>query len=155
HCFDKKSVVPEKTLLAEAMMQAVGSACSPDDIHAEFEKRRSELISVARNGVPCITKPEIKKAEDRVIEYVAKGRGSCPMLGQESPDLYAGLSKDQTQAARHLVNSRNKVSALEGPAGAGKTHMMKEAVIKAVERTGRKVYSFAPSADASRDNLRN
>ena len=50
-----------------------------------------------------------------------------------------------------ILNSRDKVTALRGGAGTGKTRMMQSTV--AIEATGKKVYTFAPSAEASRGVL--
>ena len=53
----------------------------------------------------------------------------------------------------HVLQSTDRVIAIRGGAGTGKTTMMKEAVA-AIESTGLKVFTFAPSAEASRGVLR-
>ena len=53
----------------------------------------------------------------------------------------------------HVLESRDKVTLIRGAAGVGKTTMMQEAV-EAIEAGGKRVFTFAPSADASRGVLR-
>jgi ATP-dependent exoDNAse (exonuclease V) alpha subunit len=53
----------------------------------------------------------------------------------------------------HVISSTDRVTAIRGGAGTGKTTMMKEAVA-AIESGGQKVFTFAPSAEASRGVLR-
>ena len=52
-----------------------------------------------------------------------------------------------------ILNSRDRVTALKGGAGTGKTRMM-QATTKAIESTGKEVFTFAPSSEASRGVLR-
>ena len=63
------------------------------------------------------------------------------------------LGQDQKDAVRHVTTSPDRVLATRGPAGAGKTTMMQEA-IPAIEAGGHKVFTFAPSAESSRGTLR-
>src|SRR5207302_2312401 len=63
------------------------------------------------------------------------------------------LSEEQRNAVLHVLRSTDRVTAIRGGAGTGKTTMMKEAVA-AIESSGRKVLTFAPSAEASRGVLR-
>ncbi len=53
----------------------------------------------------------------------------------------------------HVLRSRDRVIAVRGGAGTGKTTMLKEAVA-GIESAGHKVFAFAPSAEASRGVLR-
>ena len=82
------------------------------------------------------------------------GRGRHIKLGGvKPPSLDEALSKEQQTAALVILNSRDTVTALKGGAGTGKTRMM-QATVKAIEKTGKPVYTFAPSAEASRGVLR-
>ena len=59
------------------------------------------------------------------------------------------MSEEQREAALVILGSRDAVAALKGGAGTGKTRMLLSTV-KAIEETGKKVFAFAPSAEASR-----
>ena len=63
------------------------------------------------------------------------------------------MSDEQRSAALAILNSRDRVIGLSGRAGTGKTRMM-QATVKAIEATGQKVTTCAPSAESSRGVLR-
>ncbi len=63
------------------------------------------------------------------------------------------LNADQQYAVQHVLNSRDRLVIIRGGAGTGKTSLLREAV-NGIEAQGRKVFTFAPSSDASRGVLR-
>jgi ATP-dependent exoDNAse (exonuclease V) alpha subunit len=63
------------------------------------------------------------------------------------------LNDGQRRAVRHLLTSKDRVMMIRGAAGTGKTSMAQEAV-EAIEAGSKRVFMFAPSADASRGVLR-
>jgi ATP-dependent exoDNAse (exonuclease V) alpha subunit len=66
---------------------------------------------------------------------------------------FKGLSPEQEAAARHILTSRDAVTGIVGKAGTGKTRMMRTTVDVIEGETGKKVFTFAPSAQASRKVL--
>jgi conjugative relaxase-like TrwC/TraI family protein len=151
HCFENASVVPEKKLLEEALRFGVGQV-DVGDLQKEFEKLDFVRQQVGGETL-CTTKAIV--AEERVcVGFAKEGRGTCHQL---NPGFCAfrkqDLSDEQKNAVLHVLRSRDRVIAIRGAAGTGKTTMMKEAVA-AIEATGRKVFPFAPSAVASRGVLR-
>src|SRR5262249_40587805 len=62
HCFERKSVVPERTLLANALKSSVGKA-SVDAIEKELQ--RSRAVTVTRDGRRLVTLPEVLGEESR------------------------------------------------------------------------------------------
>ena len=56
-------------------------------------------------------------------------------------------------AIQHVLESTDRVILIRGVAGTGKTTMMSEAT-EAIEARGKRVFTFAPSACASRGVLR-
>jgi ATP-dependent exoDNAse (exonuclease V) alpha subunit len=92
--------------------------------------------------------------EKRLIDFVQRGRGKFRPLWVGSYEFQnQTLSQEQRNAVLHVLHSRDRVTAIRGGAGTGKTTMMKETVA-AIEAGGRKVFAFAPSAEASRGVLR-
>jgi len=151
HCFEKLSVVPERQLLEEALRFGLGHV-EIEFLQKEFSKRgwiRREI-----DGQWCCTTPEVLSEERVCIRFVRAGRGTCRQM---VPGRYRfqndRLSEEQQSAILHLIHSRDRVIALRGAAGTGKTTLMKEAV-SAMEVGGRQVFPFAPSAEASRGVLR-
>lgn len=151
HCFERASVVPERKLLADALKRSVGKA-RPERVAGELA--REGLISAERNGQRLVTTRVVLAEEQRVLDFAREGRGTCRQLGIGT-HVFARdwLNADQRRVVEHVLNSRDRVMLIRGAAGTGKTTMMKEAV-EAIEGNGRRVFVFAPSADASRFVLR-
>jgi hypothetical protein len=100
------------------------------------------------------TTREVLQEEIAMRDFVREGRGRHIKLGGAGPpSLDEQLSKEQQAAALVILGSRDTVTALKGGAGTGKTRMM-QATVKAIESTGKQVFTFAPSAEASRGVLR-
>lgn len=151
HCFERGSAIPERKLLQVALQQSVGSA-SIDEVRSELA--RDNVVRRERLGQRWVTTHEVLKEEIAMTDFVRDGRGRFAKLGGAKPALLDGeLSREQRDAAQKILNSRDGVTALKGGAGTGKTRMM-QATVNAIEQTATKVYTFAPSAEASRGVLR-
>lgn len=151
HVFERKSVVPERQLLAVALKQSVGEA-TVDQVHRQADVSR--LIVGERNGRRMVTTRKVLDEECRVIAFARDGRGTCAPIAKRFDDFHRDWLNDaQKHAVRHILESRDRVMIVRGAAGVGKTTLMQEAV-EAIEERGTKVFAFAPSADASRVVLR-
>jgi conjugative relaxase-like TrwC/TraI family protein len=151
HCFERQSAIPEKELLKTALIQGVGNA-SLKDVRAELS--RDNIIRRKRAGTRYATTREVLREEIAMTNFVRDGKGQRFKLGGiKPPALDEKLSKEQRDAALVILGSRDTVTALKGGAGTGKTTLI-QATVKAIESTGKQVFTFAPSADASRGTLR-
>ncbi len=151
HWFERKSVVAERTLLAEAMKHAVGKA-GPEAVEAAYQ--RQELVVGDREGQRMATTRDVLKEEMRMLAFARNGRGTeAKLSGKPHAFTRDWLNEGQRRAVRHVIGSRDKVVLIRGAAGVGKTAMMQEAV-EAIQEDGKRVFTFAPSADASRGVLR-
>jgi conjugative relaxase-like TrwC/TraI family protein len=155
HEFERKSVTPERQLLATALRRGAGAA-SPEQILDQA--KRSDLIVGERNGRRMATTREVLAEERHVVEFAKKGRGACDPLVRGPLTLDrdwqdTDLKDEQKRAVLHIAGSRDRVILLRGAGGVGKTRMMREAAAM-IEAAGTKVLAFAPSADASRQVLR-
>jgi ATP-dependent exoDNAse (exonuclease V) alpha subunit len=151
HSFERASVVREKQLLAEALMHGVGRV-SVEDVKAATAN--SEVIIKEVGGVRYATTKQVYREETDMVAFARSGRGAHKRLcGHDAPALDASLSAEQREAALRILNSRDQVIGLRGGAGTGKTRMM-EATIAAIKEGGHEVFTFAPSAEASRGVLR-
>jgi conjugative relaxase-like TrwC/TraI family protein len=151
HCFERESVVPERKVLAAALKGAVGKASVAA---VEQEWKRRDLLTAERNGRRVVTTRAVLAEEDHMIGFARAGRGSRPALAEGTQECNRPwLNADQRKAVRHVLESRDRVILIRGAAGVGKTSMMKEAV-EAIEAGGTKVFTFAPSAEASRGVLK-
>ena len=138
-------------MLAEALMHGVGSV-SVDEVRRESSN--SEVILKDVGGVRYATTKQVYREETDMVAFVRQGRGAYRKLsGQDAPALDANLSDEQREAAGKILASRDQVIGLRGGAGTGKTRMM-EATVAAIRQGGHEVFTFAPSAEASRGVLR-
>lgn len=151
HLFERRSVVAERQLLAEVLRAGLGRvslAAARDAVG------RSDVLVREVGGRRLATTRAVLAEEDRLLALARRGRGREAPLGVpgDAPRR-EWLSPGQRAAVRHVLTSRDRVVLVRGVAGAGKTTLMREAV-EAIERGGRRVLAFAPSADASRGVLR-
>jgi conjugative relaxase-like TrwC/TraI family protein len=150
HCFERASVVREKQLIAEALMHGVGSVTA-DAVRRELNA--ADVIVKDVGGVRFATTRQVYREETDMVAFVRQGRGTCKKLSPHSRDLDPELSQEQREAAEKILASRDQVVGLRGGAGTGKTRLMR-ATVKAIEDGGHQVFTFAPSAEASRGVLR-
>ncbi len=154
HCFERSSVIPERTLLTEALKRSVGAASleSVRDAHD-----RAGFIWSERDGRRLVTTREVLAEEQKMIDFARQGRGSRkPLAGSANhTHVFARdwLNPGQRQAVQHVLTSPDRVMVIRGAAGTGKTSMMQEAV-EGIQKSGHQVSVFAPSASASRGTLR-
>lgn len=151
HCFERQSVVPERTLLAEALKRSVGQA-SPETVEGELGKEG--FLIRERSGRRMVTTTTVLSEEQRMLSFARGGRGTRPALGNGPHEFSrTWLNNGQRKAVEHVLRSADRVILIRGAAGVGKTSMMQEAV-EGIESNGKQVFTFAPSARASRGVLK-
>jgi len=143
--------VPYRKLLVGALRHGVGST-SVDEIKQELSSR--DIITKDIDGEPHSTISTVLAEENEMIKLVKGGRGQYKPLGR----YYYGSEKDnlsheQMAAINTVVTSRDLLTGIIGPAGSGKTKLMK-AAINSIEANWRRVHVFAPTSEAARDVLR-
>jgi len=151
HCYERASIVTDKELLRHALRFGMGDV---DVAQTKRQLLRDELIKENVDGRQWLTTKNVLAEEKRLIDFVQDGRGKFKPFGSVKYQFQnPKLSDEQRNAVRHVLQSTERVTAIRGGAGTGKTTMMREAVA-AIESSGAKVFTFAPSAEASRGVLR-
>ena len=151
HCYERASIVTDKELLRHALRFGMGDV---DVAQIKRQLLRDELIKENVDGRQWLTTKDVLAEEKRLIDFVTDGKGKFKPFGSVKYQFQnPKLSDEQRNAVRHVLQSTERVTAIRGGAGTGKTTMMKEAVA-AIESSGAKVFTFAPSAEASRGVLR-
>ncbi len=151
HCYERASIVTDKELLRHALRFGVGDV---DVAQTKRQLLRDELIKENVDGRQWLTTKDVLAEEKRLIDFVADGKGKFKPFGSGKFQFQnQTLSDEQRNAVLYVLKSTERVTAIRGGAGTGKTTMMKEAVA-AIESNGAKVFTFAPSAEASRGVLR-
>ncbi|MBI1176385.1 relaxase domain-containing protein [bacterium] len=151
HCYERASIVTDKELLRQALRFGVG------DVNVEQTKRqllRGEFIAETAGGQQWLTTNQVLAEEKRLIDFAKDGKGKFNPFNSGAYHFQnEKLSDEQRKAVLHVLHSPDRVTAIRGGAGTGKTTMMKEAVA-GIEAGGQRVFTFAPSAEASRGVLR-
>lgn len=150
HCFERASVASDRRILQTAYRFAIGAGVKPEAIAALF-KLDPRIITVTEKGATLCTTKEVLAEEKRMVTLARQGQGKMMPLYQKPPSL--DLDGQQAQAVAHILTTQHRVSIVRGAAGSGKTTLMNEAV-KHIEAIGKKVFVFAPSAQASRGVLK-
>jgi conjugative relaxase-like TrwC/TraI family protein len=97
-----------------------------------------------------LTTREVRDAENKMIHLAAQGQGNHETLagGKEwiirHPLVLA--SEEQSKAVHHILGSKDFIISFKGPAGAGKTGLMTEAVTAIESLSGKRVMILAPSS---------
>ena len=101
-------------------------------------------------GRRYVTTTEVLSEEKRVVDLVRHGMGRHEKIGldQDWAIRREWLSAEQKAAVFHLLNSRDFVTGIRGGAGTGKSTMLREALEAAEHCSGKRLYAFAPSAEA-------
>lgn len=155
--FEREAVSDERALLRDALKRSLGES-RLSEVKAELARRIEvgELIELASDtGAPgrVFATREMLARERETIEMMRAGQRQHPAIasltsGQEIEQKHAHMSQSQRQAVEQILASRDKVTALEGIAGAGKTTSL-AAIREAAEREGYKVEGFAPTSRAA------
>src|SRR5580704_11282702 len=97
-----------------------------------------------------LTTREVRDAENKMIHLAAQGQGKHEALrGVKEWEIRHPLvaaSEEQSKAVRHVLASEDFVISFRGPAGAGKTELMSEAVTAIESLSGKVVMLLAPSS---------
>lgn len=154
HCFERRSTIPMRRLAAEALTAGIGRT----DVASIWKTLKQQpLLSRTVSGEEIVTTPGVLAEEKAVVQYAVEGKGKCAPIrdrirrssGEDWTIKDERLDADQRKAVGHVLDSRDRVMAIRGAAGVGKTTMMKEA-IEAIRAGGHSVVVVAPTADAAR-----
>jgi conjugative relaxase-like TrwC/TraI family protein len=153
HSFERQSVVSDKRLRAEALHYGIGSVL-PENVAGIA--RREGMIAREEEGRVLATTDKTLSGEVAMLQFARDGhRRFAPLVDASKmpKDAFAGLSQEQRNAAMHVLTSRDTVTGIVGKAGSGKTRMMRATVNAIHGLSDKKVFTFAPSAQASRGVL--
>ncbi|WP_152054203.1 MobF family relaxase [Tautonia marina] len=123
HHFEQESTLPPETLMTTALERSLGAA-SPEDI--ERELKRQGVILVERDGERVATTPELLAEERGMADWAMAGRGAVAPIGVSGGLEREYLNRGQWEAVTGLLTSENRVNLIEGPAGAGKSSLLKK-----------------------------
>ncbi len=151
HLFERASVQRGHQIIAEALNQSLGSV-SLDTLKQKLVKGHASDCVALKNGPTCLHSDYATRTglwlELDAIRCVDFGRDLYPPLGSRRFELDPRLSAEQRKVVLALLASTDRVCALRGVAGAGKTFALKE-IQRSVEAAGRTVFACAPTTSAA------
>jgi ATP-dependent exoDNAse (exonuclease V) alpha subunit len=132
-----------------------GLKLTPEQIEKSLEGfdvlRRTKDVDGAKREF--VTTREVLQAEKDMIAFARDGRGTRKTIGKKEHEFGRDwLNVQQKAAVKHVLESRDTVTAVTGGAGTGKSSLMQEAA-DAIRGNGKEVFTFAPSTGA-RDVLK-
>ncbi len=150
HLSEQNSVWPVRELKRLALMRGLGQVL-PGQLDDEIS--RQDVIVRTREGRKLATTPHLLHEEDSLIGFARAGQGAVRPIGVPkdlSPSLRDGksLNDGQWQTCLGLLNSCNRVNVIEGPAGSGKSWLLKKAD-EGLQVANRSVIFLASTTDAA------
>ena len=156
--FERDAVSDERDLMRDALRRSMGE--SPvGQIRQQFEHEieQRKLLQTNHDQIRpsrSFTTYEMIALERDNIRLMQQGVNKYAELVSAGPRSrmeheYPHLSNGQRQAINEVLTSRDRITALEGAAGAGKTTAL-AAVRNTAERDGYQVEGFAPTSGAAR-----
>jgi len=150
HSFEKASVVRDLRFLETVLQFGVGQV-DLERVRTSVASRK-DLLRQELDGRMMLTTPEVLAEERAIVAWAKAWKGMEPALAPHYVPSTGFLNSEQRAAIRHILNSRDRITGVQGRAGVGKTTLMKEA-IAAMEARGRKVLVLTPRAEAAYETL--
>lgn len=148
HQLFRQSTVERHQVVGTALEH--GLTLSPEAIETTLDQmeviKRSRDVDGAQRDF--VTTREVLAAEREMIAFARDGRGTRKAIGNsEHVFRHEFLNDQQRGAVNHVLSSRDRVTAVTGGAGTGKSSLMEEAAL-AIRDNGKEVFTFAPSTGA-------
>lgn len=148
HHFERSNAVKREDLIQTAFAESKGATV--EQIEAEFDRRiaTQDLITDGKR----FTTREAVEREETLIRTVRGGQGGVEGVYKPEDAALAlaekPLNAGQKQAAGMMMCAEDQFAMVQGVAGSGKTHMLRE-VRPLLEAEGYKLIGVAPSHQAA------
>lgn len=147
HHLERKSVASDKEILATAIKSSIGNA-TPEQVNKAFAQDDT-ILTVEEKLRTFITTKDALNEEKQLIRHCTEVRNKYRPINEGYAPQNPMLNEQQKAAVRHALSSTDGITIITGKAGTGKTTLMKE-VQQGILASGKEIYSFAPSSEASR-----
>ncbi len=154
HVFTRNSVKRDRQILTEGYKHAIDNKdITLDQIDRALEKNDT-VFKIQVGSQRLCTTQLVHSEERRMIELARDGIGKRrPLKAGFKASQFEHLNDEQRLVMHHVMTSQDMTVMIRGAAGTGKTTLLKE-VVPQIEKTGKQVFLFAPTAEASRDVLK-
>ena len=151
HVFERKSVVSEDQLVAEALKTFCVGKASVAGVRNVVAQ--APLIRRERNGEMYVTTAEVLAEEDRIADQCLFGKGRFEAMNSFWRIRDEELNPEQKNAVFHVLNSQDFITGIAGNPGVGKTRVLQE-IKRGVEGGYGKLLALAPWGVTAHDVLR-
>lgn len=145
HASEQHSVVPLRELQRLALLHGLGSLL-PHQLGEEFKQQG--VIEREFSGRRMATTKSLLAEEQFIIGCAAKGLGSVRPIGVPKGLTRGKLNNGQWKAVTGILASENRFNVVIGPAGAGKTTMLKK-LDEGLKAVGEDVTYLGTTTDAA------
>jgi hypothetical protein len=151
HLYERQSVVRGHQIFAEALNNQLGYL-NLGTLKRYMTSAYNGLVRLAEHArnplLSCQwTSKQGLHREHWSIEFVNQTQNCCTPLGRTKGVEFDFKSKEQEDVVLDTLNNTDRVYAIRGCAGAGKTTCLQE-VRKGLEESGRTAFYLAPTASA-------
>lgn len=147
HHLERKSVVSDKEILATSLKYSLNKI-TPEQAKQALNERR-DVLQVNDKYRTLLTTKEALNEEKQLIKNAVSFRGNMPSINRDYKVKNEQFNNQQKEAVHHTLTTYDGLVIITGKAGVGKTTIMKE-VKMGILSSGKKIFAYAPSADASR-----
>lgn len=147
HHLERKSVASDKEILATAIKASIGEA-TPDCIKKALIAN-IDVIRVKEGNRTLLTTKAALHEEKQLIVNALSFKGRFRPINDNYVLKSDKLNPQQRKAVHHALSTSDGISIIAGKAGTGKTTLMQQ-VKRGIKESGREIYAFAPSSEASR-----
>jgi conjugative relaxase-like TrwC/TraI family protein len=155
--FEREAVTDERALLRDALVRSMGHTTLTEIKSALGRQLQagglSEIKDRSDSPSRVFTTVRMKAYESENIKFMRDGQGRfAPVASRHSLDSIekksSHLNEKQRQAVTQILSSHDRVTALEGVAGSGKTTSL-TVIREMAEQHGYKVEGLAPTSRAA------
>jgi conjugative relaxase-like TrwC/TraI family protein len=121
HCFVKESLVPERVVVATALLRGLGHVAA-GEVRSEMD--RQGVLTGEIDGRFMATTREVQRQEEYLVTWAAQGRSTVPPVGVR-PGLARGkLDDEQWAAVCGLLGTSDRVAMVDSAADTGKSTLL-------------------------------
>ena len=156
--FEREAVVDERLLVRDALCRGMGDITYPQ-VRTQLESRTAagEFLAIEQtHGLPGrkFTTAKTIGEEREIIQRMQAGRNQlAPVLSRQQAVSIAGqhprLNDAQRNVVQDVLSSPDRIHAIQGVAGGGKTTTL-SVIRQAIEARGYSVEGFAPTSRAAK-----
>jgi len=147
HLFERRSVATGHEILADALNVSLGRV-----LLATLKKQAERAPLKQTSASPWLhsthVTPKGLLQERWAIDFVTHSKGQHSAIVQASLPALPGLSEEQSEAVRKVLQSKDQVICLRGAAGVGKSTMVK-AMQPVLAEGGHNIFFCAPTSSAA------